>query len=66
MVFQDGDFHAIYQRSDSVLLYVVIKGIQRPLNNSGIQVDGHPVLETKNIRILEIIKIKSRKHVQRP
>jgi hypothetical protein len=47
-VFQDRDLHSINQCGDGVLFNIVIEGVQRPLNDSGIQINGHPILEKEN------------------
>jgi hypothetical protein len=41
-----------------MLSHVVIKGVQGTLNNSRIQVDGHPVLKRRIIKTLEKILLK--------
>jgi hypothetical protein len=58
-MFQDGNLHSINQRGDSMLFHVVIEGVQGTLNNSGIQVNGHPVLKRgRTIKTLEKTRLK--------
>jgi hypothetical protein len=57
-MFQDYNLHTIHQCGDAMVFDVVIEGMQRSLNNSGIQVNGHPVLKGNKVNMRKNITIK--------
>jgi hypothetical protein len=52
-MFQDRDLHSIDQRGDAMLFNIVIEGVQRTLNNPGIQVNGHPILKKSKTKLVK-------------